>query len=95
MKRPLSQSAFSPLSDAEIDEAEDNLVRCLEALDEKGEAGLEAELERIHPSPALTQAGLRRVPFMTSSHALRIDKSYLKTVNPDSSTPAKTKAARR
>ena len=33
----------------DIDEAEENVVRCLEALDQRGEEGLQAELDRIYP----------------------------------------------
>jgi hypothetical protein len=40
---------YSPLSDEEIEQAKENLVRCLDALDQRGEAGLQEELNRIYP----------------------------------------------
>ncbi len=54
-----SADECSTLSDEEIDEAQTNLERCLDALDKNGEAGLQAELERIHPEPS----GHRRIPL--------------------------------
>lgn len=74
-------SGLRPLSDAESREGVDNLVCCLEAYDQKGDAGLEAELSRIHPSPAQA-AGLTKVPLgegWPGSHGLRSEKSYLQT----------------
>ncbi len=49
MQQNPSQDESLKLSGARIDEAEDNLARCLEALDREGEAGLQRELLRIHP----------------------------------------------
>jgi hypothetical protein len=43
-------------TDAQLDEAELNLERCLEALDERGEPGLQAELDRLYPQPQPDQA---------------------------------------
>jgi len=70
-------------SAAQIDEAEDNLTRCLEAYDQKGEEGLQAELSRIHPSPG---AQLRREQYTSGPFA----GSYYQRLVPknrDSSTP--------
>lgn len=57
-------SALAPLSEAETQEAEENLVRCLDAYDRQGEAGLQEELNRIHPT-----SSEKRIPFMSSSFA--------------------------
>ena len=46
-----SRNASSTHSAAEIDEAQNNLEKCLEAYDQGGDAALEKELKRIHPSP--------------------------------------------
>jgi hypothetical protein len=43
---------------SDLDEAQENLVRCLEGLDQRGEAGLQEALDRIYPA-----TGLRRVPL--------------------------------
>ena len=72
-----SQSAFSSLSDAQLQEAEDNLTRCLDAYDQRGEQGLQEELERIHPNPELEKVGLRSIwiPFGDSwLHAVVSDQ---------------------
>ena len=82
-----SPTVFSTHSEAQIQEAKDNLTRCLDAYDQRGEVGLDDELERINPSPALTRLGLRRVSFMTSSHSIVSDKSYMPAVRAASSTP--------
>ena len=37
------------MDEDELAEAQRNLERCLEALDERGEAGLQHELDRIYP----------------------------------------------
>lgn len=78
-KAEKSASGLPPLSDAELQEAEDNLVRCLEAYDQRGEDGLQEELELLHPNPALKAAGLRGI-WTPLGHAVVSDKSYLKTV---------------
>jgi hypothetical protein len=70
-----SPTESSTHSDAQIQEAEDNLTGCLEAYDQNGESGLEAELEQIHPNPALKSAGLRGGWI----HGLVSDESHLKT----------------
>ena len=44
-----SPGRYSPPSDAEIDEAQQNLEATLTAYDNEGEAGLQREMERIHP----------------------------------------------
>jgi hypothetical protein len=44
-----SQPTYSPLSDEEIKTAQDNTERCLDALDQRGEVGLQEELDRIYP----------------------------------------------
>ena len=54
-----SPGESSTLSEEEIEQGRSNLQACLDALDQNGEAGLQAELERIHPPPS----GLRRVPL--------------------------------
>ncbi len=56
-------------SDARIRTAEDNLTACLEAYDQRGEDGLQEELERIHP-PALKRIRFgdgKMFPGMTAS----------------------------
>lgn len=54
--RELSHVKFSPPS-ANQGPAQENLVRCLDALDQKGEAGLEAELDRIYPPASAEDDG--------------------------------------
>lgn len=49
-QEPSPKKSSRLLSDSNK-EAEDNLVKCLEALDKEGEAGLQRELERIHSGP--------------------------------------------
>ena len=49
-KPATSLKKHPPLTDAEFDEAMKNTERCLEALDERGEEGLQDELNRIFPS---------------------------------------------
>jgi hypothetical protein len=44
-----SQAGSSTLSDEEIGEAKDNLERALKAYDREGDAGLNREMQRIHP----------------------------------------------
>lgn len=44
-----SSSTFHESSPEEIQEAQENTLRCIEALDQKGEAGLQEELDRIYP----------------------------------------------
>jgi hypothetical protein len=73
-KSPIASSTHSA---AEVQEAEDNLTRCLEAFDQKGEAGFQEEWERINPNPALQAVGLRKVQT-SLGHVLVSDKSYLK-----------------
>ena len=76
-KQEKSPIGLSPLSDAQLQEARDNLVRCLEAYDQRGEQGLQEELERIHPNPELAKVGLRGIwiPFGDSRiHALVSDQ---------------------
>ena len=46
-KQEKSPIGLSPLSDAQLQEARDNLVRCLEAYDQRGEQGLQEELELL------------------------------------------------
>jgi hypothetical protein len=48
-----------------LEEAEQNLVKCLDAYRRGGDKALQAELERIHPDP--TSTGLRTEKFMTNS----------------------------
>jgi hypothetical protein len=45
-----SLKKYQPPTDAQLDEAMKNTERCLEALDERGEEGLQDELNRIFPS---------------------------------------------
>jgi len=54
-----SPDESSTLSEEEIEQGRSNLQACLDALDKNGEAGLQAELERMHPEPD----GCRRVPL--------------------------------
>jgi hypothetical protein len=68
-----SANGLPPLSDPEIQEAEDNLVRCLEAYDQRGEQGLQEELERIHPNPELAKVGLRGI-WTPLGHAVVSDQ---------------------
>ncbi len=63
-----SQGALAPLSDAEVQEARENLVRCLDGLDQKGEAGLQEALDRIYPTTGLVRKPMGG-PF-SSSYAL-------------------------
>ena len=60
-----SPKEFLPLSDEEIDEAEENLAMALEAYDERGEDGLQEALDRIYPPDELTPmpSGRRRIPI--------------------------------
>jgi hypothetical protein len=58
---PLSESSL----DAALKEAEQNLVKCLEAYRKGGDKALQAQLQRIHPDP--TSKGLRTKKFMTNS----------------------------
>jgi hypothetical protein len=44
-----SLKEYQPLTDAQFDEARKNTERCLEALDQRGEEGLQDELNRIFP----------------------------------------------
>jgi hypothetical protein len=48
--KPAKSLKKYPLTDAQLDEAKKNTERCLEALDERGEEGLQDELNRIFPS---------------------------------------------
>jgi len=68
---------------AQVEEAESNLSRCLEAYDRQGEAGLAEELNRIHPS---ARGRLHRVsmggPFRESYSQVLVPN------NAASSTPA-------
>lgn len=59
----IQPSNLSPLSDADLDIAQENLVKCLDAYDQEGEAGLEREMNRIHPD-----TGHQRIPIMSASH---------------------------
>ena len=77
-------NGLSPLSDAELQEAEDNLTRCLDAYDQRGEEGFREEWERINPNPALAAVGLRSI-WTPLGHALWSDESHLKTVPATSS----------
>lgn len=80
-----SANELPPHSDAELQEAEDNLARCLEAYDQGGDEALEDELERINPNPRLAAVGLRRIrtPLIGGGwiHGLVSDQSYLKTIS--------------
>ena len=97
LKAEKSPAALSPLSEPQLQEIQENLVRCLDAYDQKGDAGLEAEMERIHPSPALKAVGLTKVPLgegWPGSHSLVSEKSYLQTTSPASSTPEPSSSPR-
>ena len=77
-----SPSGSSTHSAAQIDEAEENLTRCLEAYDRQGDRGVEEELNRIHQSGGNR---LRRVAL-----GGRFPESYSQVLmpeNPASSTP--------
>ena len=74
-KSPTESSTRSAHSEAELQEAEDNLTRCLEAYDQNGEQGF---LDVLNPSPALKAVGLRRIKTPLG-HALVTEESYLKT----------------
>ena len=58
--------------------AQRNLERCLRALDEHGEAGLQAELDRLYPGTSASPAPrFEKVPLgdefqFPDSHCLRI-----------------------
>jgi len=56
----------------------ENLVRCLDALDQKGEAGLQAELDRLYP-PAPAEDDGR--PIGTWDPLDESEANGLKTVN--------------
>ena len=56
-----SPTGLSPLSDAELQEAGDNLTRCLDAYDQRGEEGLQQEMELLHPNPELAKVGLHGI----------------------------------
>ena len=72
------QNGSSPHSAQEIQEAEDNLTRCLEAFDQRGEEGFNDEWERINPNPALAAVGLLRIRTPLG-HALVTDRDFLPT----------------
>ena len=74
-KSPIGSSTHS---DAQIQEAEDNLTRCLEAYDQNGEQGFLDVWDELNPSPALKAVGLRRIKTPLG-HALVTEESYLKT----------------
>ena len=54
------QDSATPHSESQLREAEENTARCLEALDQNGEAGLEKELERIYPPRSSETDQLRK-----------------------------------
>jgi hypothetical protein len=51
-------STLAPLSTDQIREAERNVERCLEAVEERGETGLQVEMDRIFPTTVF-----KRVPL--------------------------------
>jgi len=68
------RAGYSPLSDKEIDEAEQNLVRCLDAYDQKGDAGLREAMNQIYPPSGLAR---KPIPGTYDSYAQWSDKSYM------------------
>jgi hypothetical protein len=77
-----SPGGFSTHSAAQIREAEENLTRCLEAYDQRGNQGLGEELNRIHRSGG---SRLKRVPMGGP-----FNESYSQVLMPESqgsSTP--------
>ena len=54
-----SPEKYSAPSDEEIEEARQNLERALRAYDEEGEAGLQREMQRIHPREGLRTVSRR------------------------------------
>ena len=61
-----SLKKYQSLTDAQLDEAKKNTERCLEALDERGEEGLQDELNRIFPSterPAKRKLVVEPIPL--------------------------------
>ena len=80
-----SPKELPPLSEEDLKIAEDNLVRCLDALDQRGEEGLQDELDRMYPGTERPQ----RVPLFTSSHAtLRPRRAATETPPSTSTLPA-------
>ena len=71
MKDPKKSPNASSLSSPDVDRAEANLKLCLRGLDRKGEDGLQEALDRIYPETA----GVERIEFMSSSHAIA-DRRY-------------------
>jgi hypothetical protein len=77
-----SPGGFSTHSAAQIREAEENLTRCLEAYDQRGNQGLGEELNRI---PRSGGSRLKRVPMGGP-----FNESYSQVLMPESqgsSTP--------
>jgi len=53
-----SPDGYTGHSEAQLREAELNTERCLRALDQRGPAGLDAELDRLYPPPPEGQRSL-------------------------------------
>ena len=68
------RAGYLPLSAKEIDEAEENLVGCLDAYDQNGEEGLQESLDRIYPRPPLVR---KPIPGTYDSYSQWSDKSYM------------------
>jgi hypothetical protein len=72
-----SLEGSSKHSESQLAEAEENLVHCLDGLDNGGEKGLQEDLERIYPEP---DDGAVRINLMTSSPAIGFPAFTPKTV---------------
>lgn len=67
---PEKSSILSDPTDAQIDVAQDNLAKALEAYGEEGEAGLQKVLDRIYPETVR----LETHKLMSGSHGVRVGK---------------------
>lgn len=56
-------------TEEQLQEAETNIERCFRALDERGEAGLQAELDRIYPPEEKPSGGNVRATSRCASEA--------------------------
>ncbi len=73
-----SQGKLPTASSTPFAAEEDQLARCLEALDKGGEPALQKELDRLY-SPT----DLERVPLLANSHALMIRKKASSVPKPN------------
>jgi len=67
-------ASLTPSASGTQEEAQANLERCLAALDQKGEQGLQESLDQIYPRPLLVR---KPIPGTHDSYAQWSDKSYM------------------